>query len=103
MGDQLSLQIDEGSKLQSVWGDALELVERKIGREAVESWLRDATPLSLEEGTFVLNTASGTARTWIEKKYARAFGAALSELTGHETRVEVVSKPVEKKGSKERP
>src|SRR5687767_2191730 len=72
MDPQLSLEIDERTRLQTVWSQALRLAEGKLGREAVESWLRDTVPLSLAEGTLVLNAPNATARTWIEKKYATA-------------------------------
>lgn len=98
MNDQLSLEIDEGAKLQSIWSKVLQLVEAKIGREAVESWLRDTQPLGMENGAFTLNTPNATARTWIEKKYARALAVTLTEVLDTDTRLQVVSRP---RGAKE--
>src|SRR5689334_14773830 len=71
MDDQLRLAIDDSSNLKSLWDDTLDLVERQIGREAVESWLQDAIPASLEEGTLVLHVPNATAKAWVDKKYAR--------------------------------
>src|SRR5688572_13448588 len=89
---QLSLEIDERTRLQSVWSQALKLAEGKLGREAVESWLRDTVPLSLTDGTLVLNAPNATARTWIEKKYAAAITGALTEVCDEDVRLEVVTR-----------
>lgn len=98
MNDQLSLEIEEGAELQSVWSEALARVEPRIGREAVESWLKDTTPFSLEGGVFTLNTPNATAKTWIEKKYARSLATVLTDLRGAETQVHVIARPGAKPG-----
>lgn len=89
MDDQLSLAIEEPGNLRSLWEDALDQVEPRIGREAVESWLHDAAPLSLEGGILHLAVPNATARAWVEKKYARALAETLTELRGEPVLVEV--------------
>jgi chromosomal replication initiator protein len=90
MDNQLSLGIEDSGALTSLWDEALRLAERSLGREAVESWLRDTAPLSLADGKLVLGVANATARTWVEKKYAPALAEALGEIRGEPTRLEVV-------------
>jgi chromosomal replication initiator protein len=90
MDDQLTLQIDETAALRDTWEQALRLAERRLGREAVEGWLRDAQPLSLEEGRLVLAVPNATARTWIEKKYAPTLRQALTAVRGNATEVAIV-------------
>jgi chromosomal replication initiator protein len=103
MDPQLSLEIDERTRLQTVWSQALRLAEGKLGREAVESWLRDTTPLSLSEGTLTLNAPNATARTWIEKKYASALIGALTEVCDEDVRLEVVTRKVPSARESKRP
>ena len=54
MDDQLRLEIDESDALRTVWDQALKGAEQQLGREAVEIWLRDAVPLSLDGGKLAL-------------------------------------------------
>jgi chromosomal replication initiator protein len=97
MEEQLRLAIEDSS-LAALWDGALCEVEPALGREAVESWLRDAAPVSLAEGTLVVAVPNATARTWVEKKYAQALQTALSEIQGEPVRLEViVQKIVQKK------
>src|SRR4051794_39499357 len=95
MNDQLALDVEESAPLRSLWDRALQLVERHIGREAVESWLGDAFPVSLHAGRLVLAVPNGTARTWIEKKYGRALADALAGAAGETVTLEI---GVDKKG-----
>lgn len=90
MMDQLRLDVDGSSNLQDLWDEALQFAERSIGKEAVESWLRDSTPLGMAEGRLQVGVPNGTARTWIEKKYSGALGQILTDIQGAETRLEVV-------------
>ena len=90
MEEQLQLGIDEAPGLEPLWSRALRLAERRLGREAVESWLADSEPLSMAGGVLTLGTSNATARTWIEKKYARPLMDALKEASGEDVRLEVV-------------
>jgi len=89
MDNQLSLEIDDAAKLRAIWDQALRLAEPKLGREAVESWLRDASPIQLDEERLVLGVPNATARAWIEKKYGKVLALSLSEVTGNELSLEV--------------
>ncbi len=89
MHDQLRLEIDETESLRQLWGQALDHAERALGREAVESWLRDTHPISLQQGTFTLGAPNATARAWIEKKYSRALAGILGDLATTSVAVEV--------------
>ena len=87
MEDQLQLQIDESGGLLPLWDETLRRAQPVLGREAVESWLRDAAPLSLKDGVLTLGAPNATARQWIEKKYGAALIHSLGEVTG---RIELV-------------
>lgn len=90
MENQLQLGIDDTAPAGSLWVKALNAVESRLGREAVESWLRDVQPMSLEDDRLRVGAPNATARTWIEKKYAKALGEALQEVQGRPITLEVV-------------
>jgi len=89
MHGQLELDVEETGELGALWEEALRRVEPRVGREAVASWLRDAWPLSLENGTLTVGVPNATARVWIEKKYGKALVEALEEIQGEATALEV--------------
>jgi chromosomal replication initiator protein len=102
MNDQLRLELDERTPAAEVWSRTLREAEGLIGQEAVETWLRPATVLSCEDGRLVLNAANATARTWIERKYAKALRLVLGELLGRTVEVEVVARPEARPAEPER-
>jgi chromosomal replication initiator protein len=90
MEEQLLLEIDDSSGLRSLWVQVLDQAERQLGREAVESWLHDSRPVSLQGGTLLLAAPNAMARTWIEKKYVPTLARILREVRGEDVCVEVV-------------
>ena len=90
MQDQLRLQMDPGDDLHALWEEVLRRAQREFGREAVESWLSDAQPLSLQDGRLELGVPNATSRTWVEKKYAKALARAASDAAGGEVTLQVV-------------
>jgi chromosomal replication initiator protein len=94
MTEQLQLHIEEGDEVRPLWEGAMTLAGHSLGREVVESWLREAEPLSLRDGVLTLGTSNGTARDWIDKKYGAAIAEAFREAHGHSVRVQVVVRPV---------
>jgi chromosomal replication initiator protein len=103
MQDPLPLGIEESTPLAALWDDTLRLLEPRLGRESVESWLRDTAPLSLEDGLLTLGVPNATSRTWIERKYAEPLIDALSELHGAPVRLSVVVHKVSRKPAKAPP
>lgn len=89
MPDQLQLSIDEDGPLHALWDEVLERCQKRIGREAVESWLRDAEVVSLTDGCLTIAAPNATARTWIEKKYSGILQEALADARGEELSVVV--------------
>ncbi|MBI3909972.1 MAG: chromosomal replication initiator protein DnaA [Armatimonadetes bacterium] len=92
MEQQLPLQMDEADVVRPLWERALRRMERRLGREAIQTWLRDAEPLSYKEGVLVIAAPNGTARDWIEKKYGRALAEVFGDAqeTSQPVSVEVV-------------
>src|SRR5262245_43945824 len=90
MDSQLQLEIDRPLSGEGVWHRLLRLMEGRLGREAVRTWLRPARPASYGEGRFVLAVGTRTARDWIERKYGAALAAGLAELAGAPVELEVV-------------
>src|SRR6187397_217688 len=90
MTEQLQLHIEEVDEVRPLWEQTVTCAGRSLGREVVESWLREAEPLSLREGVLTLGAPNGTARDWIDKKYSAALVDAFREANGHDVRVQVV-------------
>jgi chromosomal replication initiator protein len=90
MEGQLRLEIDETAALRALWEEVLAAAEPTLGREAIQSWLRDARPVSLANGILTLAAPHATARDWIEKKYLRSLGDLLEETRGEPVSVELV-------------
>jgi chromosomal replication initiator protein len=99
MDCQLQLEIDRPASGESVWNRVLRLLEGRLGREAVRTWLRPARPVTWEAGRLVLAASTRTARDWIERKYGEAIRAALEEIAGGPGRLEVVVQAGEEKPS----
>jgi len=88
--EQLRLEIEDAGDLRTFWNEVLERAERRLGREAVESWLRDSHPLILGGGILKVSVPNATSRAWIEKKYAGAIGEALCAVYGEPVTLELV-------------
>jgi chromosomal replication initiator protein len=95
MYGQLELAIDPPCSAAALWERVLPLLEARLGREAVRTWLRGCRPVSYQGCGFRLGTGSATGRDWIEKKYASVLAEALQEAAGHGVTVEVVVEPQE--------
>src|SRR5437016_2052049 len=94
MTEQLRLHIEEVDEVRPLWEGAMTCAGRRLGSDVVESWLREAEPLSLRDGVLTLGAPNGTARDWIDKKYGAAIAAAFQEANGRDIRVLVVVRPV---------
>src|SRR5438093_9269966 len=103
MTEQLQLQIDEADEVRPMWERAMLCAGHRLGGDVVESWLREAVPLSLRDGVLTLGTPNGTARDWIDKKYGTAIAEAFREAHGHTVRVQVVVRPVPESGAPPQP
>ncbi|MGV3724571.1 MAG: chromosomal replication initiator protein DnaA [Actinomycetota bacterium] len=88
--EQLRLEIEEAGELGGLWQEVLARVEGRIGREAVESWLRDTTPVHLDGERLRISLPSATARTWVDKKYSPALREALCAIYGEPLELELV-------------
>ncbi|MCC2671439.1 MAG: dnaA, partial [Armatimonadetes bacterium] len=89
--EQLCLEIEEAGELKALWQEVLARAEHRVGREAVESWLRDSEPVGLSGGRLRVAVPSATARTWIEKKYSTALTEALCAVHGEPVALDLVA------------
>ena len=67
MDCQLQLDIDRPVSADALWERLLPLLEARVGREGVRTWLGQARPLAYDGRELTLGTASRTARDWIER------------------------------------
>ena len=72
MTEQLQLHIEEVDEVRPLWERAMACAGRRLGGDVVESWLREAVPLSLRDGVLTLGTPNGTgASTTPPNGYSR--------------------------------
>src|SRR5688572_8228849 len=90
MDEQLTLHLEGQQELEARWGALLTEAEGQLGREAVESWLRDLRPLSLDAERLVLAAPNATSRTWVDKRYVKTLSRIGGELWGGSPSVELV-------------
>jgi chromosomal replication initiator protein len=102
MTEQLELQIDEREGIRPLWERTLLCAGARLGREVLESWLREAEPLSLRDGVLTLGAPNGTARDWIDRKYSAALAESFQEAHGRDVMVQVVVRPAAAGGSERR-
>jgi hypothetical protein len=63
-------------ELRERWTEILDRAAARIGREPVESWLKDCSLTLCSDGQAVVAVPNLTSRTWIEKKYLPALAEA---------------------------
>jgi chromosomal replication initiator protein len=102
MTEQLQLHIEEIDAVRPLWEQTMSCAGRRLGSDVVESWLREAEPLSLREGVLTLGAPNGTARDWIDKKYSASLAEAFREAHGRDVRVQVVVRPASEGGAPRR-
>src|SRR5947209_13765791 len=99
MTEQLQLQIDEADEVRPLWERTMLCAGRRLGGDVVESWLREAEPLSLRDGVLTLGAPNGTARDWIDKKYGTTIADAFREVNGQDVCVQVIVRQVAESAS----
>ena len=65
-----------------IWNQALTILDSKIDRHTLETWILPAKPLGLADGMFTLAVPSNFFATWLEAHHAPVLKDALREVTG---------------------
>ncbi len=72
---------------QEIWKEAFDQLQRELNRGTFDTWLRGATLLACEGGTFVIGVPHAYARDWLENRLHSAVKRILSGLAGHTVEV----------------
>lgn len=105
MVEQLSLELADvdhaaARRCGELWAAVLAEAETRLGREAVDGWLRDAVPVGMGEGHFAVAVPNGTARAWIERKYSSLLGDLLTAHAGEALSLAVTVRPPQRRAAK---
>ena len=79
-----------------IWTKILSLMEADMTATTIQTWFGDATPVALDENTFILCSPSDFKRGIITSRYLPAIQAALRELFSSDFEVKVVDETYEK-------
>ena len=71
-----------GPSPAEVWNRALTILDGKIDRHSLETWILPTKPLEINETHLTLSAPSRFHATWIETHHAAALREALKETTG---------------------
>jgi chromosomal replication initiator protein len=72
------------SSATEIWNRALELVNAKLDRHTIETWILPAKPVSVTDGRLVLGVPSKFFAGWIESHHAPVLKQAVRDVTGME-------------------
>ncbi len=70
------------SSPSEIWSQAISLLDRKLDRHNLETWIMPITPLDVKETRFVLGVPSRFFATWLEEHHSQVLKETLKELTG---------------------
>jgi chromosomal replication initiator protein len=76
--------------LSELWQKLVASLESTLSRAALNRWLRNITPLSLDQGTLRIGVPSAFARDWVERKALPQLRSEAQRLLGEPVRVELV-------------
>ena len=68
--------------VNDVWNQALEMLNARIDRHNLETWILPARPIAAADGYFTLGVPSRFFATWLEDHHADTVREALREITG---------------------
>lgn len=61
--------MNDPSYLASLWGQALDILEKEIAKPIFNTWIKSTIPLSVSDTTFELGTPTQLSKDWIETRY----------------------------------
>ena len=79
--------------LQRVWAAALGEIQLGVTKANFETWFKDTTILSEEDGQYCVAVPNAFAREWLENKYRPQVRQALQHIVGHTVDVKFVTAP----------
>ncbi len=87
--DQL-LQRVSTKTVESIWRDALDLLQAELPRASFETWIRDAVPIDFDGNTFIIGIANTYARDWLRDQLGDTIARILAFIIGYAVAVHFV-------------
>ncbi len=81
VGNSRAINAGEGG-MQRVWEQVLEIIEEKIGKTNMETWLKPIRPIALREDSLHLEVPNALFRDWLLGHLLRPLEESLSGILG---------------------
>ncbi len=69
------------SELLVLWEKALNILEKKINKNAFDTWLRPLKPFGCHDSTVVIEAPNDFSRNWLSERYAPILKNVLQDIT----------------------
>jgi len=79
--------------VQTIWEQALELLQKQVSRPSFETWIQSARPLALQGNTLYLGVPHQFARDWLEDNYAPLIKNALRLVANRQLEIQFILPP----------
>lgn len=79
-------------KAKQIWQAALGELELQMTKATFDTWLRDTSLISYEDGTFVIGVYSAYAKDWLENRLLTTIKRTLANLMGRSVEVKFAVK-----------
>jgi len=90
--------VDNIKTASTLWQEALKIIKPSLNPQAFQTWFSFITPISLKEGTLVLEVPNQFFKNWILDHYSDTIKASLNNISSDATQLEFkVSELQEKK------
>jgi len=86
---------------EQIWEETVAKLKAYVKHPTYQAFVKQSTPISLEEGKLVVNAPNDFARNWIDSNYTPIIKEILREVTGEELLITfIVQTPTGKKNEK---
>ena len=72
-----------------IWEKTLDSLRKRLSVNAFRMWFKNTTPITIQDGFFVLATPNHFTRDWLESRHLNLIKAALYEATGTDLGVKI--------------
>lgn len=73
--------MNDSSYLASIWGQALDILEKEIVKPIFNTWIKSTIPLSVSDTVFELGTPTQLSKDWIETRYLAKIQTAVQYVS----------------------
>jgi chromosomal replication initiator protein len=76
------------SSVTEIWNQVVAILDRKVDRHNLETWILPVKPLAFEDGRLVIGVPSKFFATWLEEHHSEILRETLNGITGEEVDLE---------------